>query len=137
MSELSDDLLCVFSGRIEERDDEYVIRIPDQELNLGPVTVGETYRVALVAAPHASKQSANSKRDGLHPEPPVREGERREVVIEDLGEQGDGIARVERGFVIIVPDTEPGAEPTIEITDVQSSVAFGEVIDTNPDRQTP
>jgi predicted RNA-binding protein with TRAM domain len=62
------------------------------------------------------------------PEPPVEEGERREVEIEDIGDQGDGITRVERGFVVIVPETKPGDRVTIEIADVQQNVAFAEVL---------
>lgn len=47
--------------------------------------------------------------------PPVEDDECRVVEIEDVGEQGDGIARAERGYVIIVPDTEPGERVVIEI----------------------
>jgi len=42
--------------------------------------------------------------------PPVTEGEQRTVEIEDIGDQGDGITRVERGFVVIVSDTEQESE---------------------------
>lgn len=55
--------------------------------------------------------------DGLL-EPAVEEGERRSVEINDLGEQGDGIASVERGYIIIVPDTEPQERVTVEVTSV-------------------
>lgn len=61
--------------------------------------------------------------------PPVTEGETRDVVIEDTGEQGDGITRVERGFVVIAPDTEPDEHVEIEITDVRENVAFAEIVD--------
>ncbi|MFD1687648.1 TRAM domain-containing protein, partial [Halobellus litoreus] len=47
---------------------------------------------------------------------------------EDLGDQGDGLTRVERGFVVIVPDTEQGERVTIEITDVRKNVSFAEVV---------
>jgi predicted RNA-binding protein with TRAM domain len=63
------------------------------------------------------------------PEPPVEEGETREVEIEDLGEQGDGITRVERGFVVIVPDTKESERVNIEITDVRQNVAFAEIVE--------
>ncbi|WP_242493277.1 TRAM domain-containing protein, partial [Haloarcula hispanica] len=63
------------------------------------------------------------------PKPPVEEGEQRTVEIEDIGDQGDGITRVERGFVVIVPDTDVGERVTIEITDVGQNVAFGEVVE--------
>ncbi len=52
-----------------------------------------------------------------------------EPEIEDLGKQGDGIARVERGYVIIVPDTEVGERVKIEVTEVKSNFAVGEVVE--------
>jgi len=63
------------------------------------------------------------------PKPSVEEGEQRTVEIEDIGDQGDGITRVERGFVVIVPDTEQGERVTVEITDVRENVAFAEVVE--------
>ena len=47
--------------------------------------------------------------------------------IEGLGDQGYGIARVERGYVIIVPDTEKGERVTVEIAEVKENVGFAEV----------
>jgi predicted RNA-binding protein with TRAM domain len=51
------------------------------------------------------------------------------VEIDDLGEQGDGITRVDRGYVVIVPDTEQGERVRIRISDVQRNVAFAEVVE--------
>lgn len=65
--------------------------------------------------------------------PPVQSGETREVEIETIGDQGDGIARVERGYVIIVPETETGVQVTIEITTVRENVAFGDVVERHED----
>ncbi|WP_328766624.1 TRAM domain-containing protein [Haloarcula nitratireducens] len=67
--------------------------------------------------------SANGQAQG----PPVEEGETRRVEIEDIGEQGDGVARVERGYVVIVPDTELGERVAVEIQTVTENVAFAEV----------
>nr|WP_306060202.1 TRAM domain-containing protein [Natronococcus sp. AD5] len=39
------------------------------------------------------------------------------------------MARVERGHVVIVPETEIGDRVTIEIKNVQETLAFGEVIE--------
>ncbi len=55
---------------------------------------------------------------------PVREGDVVEVEIEDVGSEGDGIAKVE-GFTIFVPDTEAGDEVEVRITDVKPRFAFG------------
>lgn len=61
--------------------------------------------------------------------PPVDEGDERTVEIVGLGDQGDGITRIDNGFVVIVPDTEKGERVRVEITDVRETVAFGEVVE--------
>lgn len=128
--EISEQLRCLFSANIEERDDTYVIEVPGQELQLGDIQNGETYRVAMLSSP-ATTDTEEAETDTEHslPTPPVREGETRTVEIESLGEQGDGITRVERGFVVIVPDTEPGERVIVEITDVRENVAFADVVE--------
>jgi len=60
--------------------------------------------------------------------PPVTEGERRTVTIETLGDKGDGIAKVERGYVVIVSDAEPGDSVTVEITNVRENVSFASIV---------
>jgi len=52
----------------------------------------------------------------------------RTVSIDTLGDQGDGIAKVERGFIVIVPGTKPGDRVEVEITDVKETVAFAETV---------
>ena len=133
--EISEELECLFSASIEQQDGSYVIDVPERELQLGDLQQGETYRVALVSSPPHSEpeQSAQAETDSERecdpPEPPVEDGETREVEIEDIGEQGDGITRVERGFVVIVPDTKESERVKIEITDVRQNVAFAEVVE--------
>jgi predicted RNA-binding protein with TRAM domain len=58
-------------------------------------------------------------------------GNIREVTIESLGEQGDGIAKIDRGYVVIVPDTRPDDKVTIEIEQTRENVAFARVRDDN------
>jgi len=133
--EISDELKCLFSALIEEEDGSYVIDVPDRELQLGDLREGETYRVAVVSSSTQSKPEpveraetdSQQQRDTL--EPPVEEGETREIEIEDIGEQGDGITRVERGFVVIVPNTKESERVEIEITDVRQNVAFAEIVE--------
>lgn len=130
--ELSEQLRCLFSAPVEERDNAYVVVVPEQEIRLGDIQEGETYRVAVLPSPsndEANGTDTEPEREHGPSKPPVKGGERRTVEIEDIGEQGDGIARVERGYVIIVPDTEQGERVTIEITDVAPNVAFAEVVD--------
>lgn len=188
--EISDDLRCVFSAEVEERDDSYVIEVPKRELDLGTLRAGDVYRVAMVAGansgePNTASRSAGTDttpRDGSEaspstesrsavstdagstdaetdddtsadagrsdadpadngggsrsggartgePEPPVERGDEVTVDIEGIGDQGDGIARVDRGYVIIVPDTEKGERVAIRVTSVKQNVAFAEVVD--------
>ena len=49
--------------------------------------------------------------------------------IEILGDAGDGIARVEHGYVIIVPNTDVGERVRIEITDARENVGFANVVE--------
>jgi predicted RNA-binding protein with TRAM domain len=133
--EISEELECLFSASVAEQDGSYVIDVPERELQLGDLQQGETYRVALVSSPARSEpeQTEQAETESQEQyeslEPPVENGETREVEIEDIGEQGDGITRVERGFVVIVPDTEESERVKIEITDVRQNVAFARVID--------
>lgn len=127
---ISDQLRCLFSATVEQRDDSYRIDVPKREVELGDINPGETYRVAILPSPGTSEPDetdADSEQPHTPTAPPVQEGEQRDVEIEDIGEQGDGITRVERGFVVIVPDTEEGERVSVEITDVRENVAFAEV----------
>lgn len=148
---LSDNLRCVFSARVEEHHDSYIIEVPKQEITHGNLQSGIVYRTALVTTSTdtpteepstptetgaADTSSASESESELtsptpkqaHSGPPVREGDIREVEIEAIGDQGDGIARVERGYVIIVPETEKGDQVTIEVITVRENVAFAEVM---------
>ncbi|MFW5917276.1 MAG: TRAM domain-containing protein [Halorubrum sp.] len=137
--EISEKLLCLFSADVREEDGEYVIDVPRREIETGSLEPGETYRVALISRSESDAADATSNGDGGAdvsasraddgPQPPVEPGEMRYVEIEDLGKQGDGIARVERGYVIIVPDTEVGERVKIEVTEVKSNFAVGEVVE--------
>ncbi|WP_277553485.1 TRAM domain-containing protein [Halobaculum limi] len=130
--EISDELLCLFSADIRDEGDQYTIEIPKREIETGSIDPGSVYRVALIERHDVSTDTdasppTTTPTDG--PQPPVERGEIRYVEIEDLGKQGDGIARVERGYVIIVPDTEVGERVKIEVSEVKSNFAVGEVLD--------
>jgi len=148
MVEITDSLACLFTGEVEERDGDHVVAIPRSEIEHETVAPDETYRVALIQrdagdADAESPADASTERDvvgngaggsaaqspGNASGPPVSEGDVREVTIETLGDKGDGIAKIERGYVVIVPDSEPGDEPTVKITSVRENVSFADVID--------
>ncbi|MFB6146973.1 MAG: TRAM domain-containing protein [Halobacteriaceae archaeon] len=128
--EISEQLLCLFNEEVTVAEDSYVVEIPRREVENGTVDPGEVYRVALIERGDAEPETGDTGAPETGgPEPPVEEGEVRYVEIEDIGKQGDGIARVERGYVIIVPDTEIGERVKVEVTEVKSNFAVGEVIE--------
>ena len=132
LMDIPDQLRCLFSATLEERDGSYVVEVPKQEIRRGDIQQNETYRVAVLPSTSTTEPvdtDTTSQFDSEPQEPPVTEGERRTVEIEDIGDQGDGITRVERGFVVIVSDTEQGERVTIEITDVRENVAFADVVE--------
>ncbi|QLH82290.1 TRAM domain-containing protein [Halosimplex pelagicum] len=139
MAEIPDSLRSLFTGRIEEQDGRYLLEIPESEVENGAIDPSEPYRVAILREARTGtsqegessnqKQQSGSAEEQQFDGPPVEEGERRTVTIDDLGDQGDGIARVERGFVVIVPDVKPEDVVEIEIENVRENVAFAEVVE--------
>lgn len=129
--EISDKLLCLFSADVSDDGDSYTVEVPRREVDTGSIEPGETYRVALIAAEESEEKNENSGTSTApsEPQPPVEGGEMRYVEIEDIGKQGDGIARVERGYVIIVPGAEIGERVKVEISEVKSNFAVGEIIE--------
>ena len=131
--EISDKLLCLFSADVREEDDSYVVEVPRREVETGSIEPGDTYRVALISQSDGEsatvEETETTSESTEGPQPPVEPGEMRYVEIEDIGKQGDGIARVERGYVIIVPGGEVGERVKIEVTEVKSNFAVGEIVE--------
>jgi len=137
MTHVPDSLRTLFSATVTERDGRPVVEIPASEIDADAVVPGETYRIGVFnhatantssestgGGETAGRGSRSRRADG----PPVDEGEVREVTIETTGEQGDGLAKVDRGYVVIVPDGRPGETVTVEIDTVRPNVAFAEVV---------
>jgi predicted RNA-binding protein with TRAM domain len=134
MVEIPDQLECLFTTSIDQQGESYRIEIPRSELEQGTITSGETYRVAVVSSTPrsdgvSSSESGSDSDSSTQQSPPVEPGDIREVTIESLGDQGDGIAKIDRGYVVIVPDTHPDDEVTIEIEQTRENVAFARVRD--------
>lgn len=135
MVDVVDSLKCLFSASVTEQDESYVIEIPRREIEQGAITPGDLYRIGVLAHQSASFRSA---KDEVEPTsrseserqqgPPVDEGDVIEVTIETLGDQGDGIAKVDRGYVIIVSGGQPSDTVLVEIENVRENVAFAEII---------
>lgn len=141
MTEISDGLKLLFETSVDDEGGRYVVSIPDALVENGSIEAGSTYRIALLAAEtdggageRAEPEATSSPAPEREPQrsqlqgPPVEEGEVRTVSIDTLGDQGDGIAKVERGFIVIVPGTKPGDRVEVEITDVKETVAFAETV---------
>ncbi len=127
---MSDELLSLFSARLERNGDSVSIEVPEREVTDGPLEAGRTYRVALLPAAGSGAEGppAAAAPADADPEPPVAAGEVVELEIEDLGEQGDGIARIDSGYVVFVPNTTLGERVTVEISEARETLAFAEVI---------
>ncbi|SNR68299.1 TRAM domain-containing protein [Halorubrum vacuolatum] len=139
MVEVPERLAALFSANVEEIGGEYRVTIPKREVVRGEITPRETYRIALVKQDTVSKTAtteqtttdrsqSQSATATTKNDPPVTEDELRDVTIESVGEQGDGIAKVDHGFVVIVPGAKVGEELTVQIETVQETVAFGEIV---------
>lgn len=126
--ETSNRLLCLFNAEVTVADGEYVVPVPTREIETGAIEPGERYRIALVER-QVQQDTPMPETGPGEPQPPVEPGEIRYVEIEDLGKQGDGIARVERGYVIIVPGADVGERVKVEITEVKSNFAVGEAVE--------
>lgn len=136
--ELPDDVLALYTAELERDGRRATLSVPEHELEVGDLTVGERYRVAIVPALESTTDSSGtatsseSRPDRPRGDPPVEEGERREVEIEDVGDQGDGIARIGPGYVVFVPETTVGDRVTVEITEARDNFAFGAVREGEP-----
>lgn len=146
MSDVLKELKTLFSAEVVEIDGEYYIQIPKREVDLENVSLGDVYKTALLStnpvenrASHMGVDSTGQTRhnttaqsgvaDDEYGEPPVSEGETMEVDIESVGEEGDGVAKVDRGFVVIVENAEVGTSPRVEITEVKKNLAFADIVE--------
>ncbi len=138
--EIPEQLACLYTAELTKTEEGYTLSVPAREIEQGSIDLEETVRVAVLSKSDGTTETAETtgttaatqqgdEPTPSQPEPPVGEGETRVVEIEDVGDQGDGITRVERGYVVIVPETDEGETVEIRIETVQPNVAFGTVID--------
>lgn len=126
--ELPENLLCLFSAKVDEQDGSYVLEVPQREVVLGDVESGAVHQIAILSSASSTATPTSSERSYAEA-PPVEEGDVVDVEIEDVGDKGDGIARVGPGYVVIVPGTELGERVSIEITEVRENMAFADVLE--------
>ena len=136
MPEIPDSLRLLFTADLQQREEKYIIEIPADQISTSDPAIkpGKQYRVAVIESHRAAENSSESEKSSTRrssenaQNPPVVEGEVRTVTIEALGDQGDGIAKVERGYVLIVPGGEPGDELTVRIDEARENVGFAQMI---------
>lgn len=139
MVPIPDRLQALITSRLTEQEGRLQLEIPNELVEQATVDLGEVYQI--VVLPTETEDPVDDGRDTVSADdsvsssvaerskPPINEGEIRTVTIDTLGDQGDGITRVERGFVVIVADAKPDEEVTVEIETVQSNVAFASVVE--------
>ncbi len=130
MTQIPDSLRSVFTGSIEQNGSDYVVTIPASEIQHDGLSPDETYRIAVFEREKnksAAHRSQTAERRFGRESPPVSVDEILEVEIESIGDEGDGIAKVDRGYVVIVPDGQPGDRLTVRIDEVKENVAFAEI----------
>lgn len=150
MASIPSTLQAFFTGNIDKdaESGEYHLSIPEAEVEQGSLDTDEPYQVAVfdqsndtgsletstastdtkqksvTTSSIASNSGQSQPRNGS--EPPVSEGETiSDVTIESLGEEGDGVATVGDGFVLIIEDVDVGDTVDVYVETVLSTVAFG------------
>ncbi len=70
----------------------------------------------------------NNRNNNRESSSPLSEGQEYDVKIEDMGRDGDGIAKIE-GFVVFVSGAKVGDEVKIRITSTRRNFAFAEIVE--------
>ena len=137
MTQQSDSVACRYTAQIQAENGRYLLEIPDAEVELGALLIDGAYRITIehIADTEESTETASQTTNGqsanAETQAPVSEGEQLDVEIEDLGQQGDGIARVGPGYVLIVPGSDVGEHYTVEVQQITPSFGFAEIIESD------
>lgn len=133
MVEVPNRLCSLFTASLDERDGEHVVRIPASVIENDEIDPSESYRIAVLDRPGSSRrsdpQSDDDRSGSADRGPPVAENDVLTVTVNAVGDQGDGIAKVDRGYVLIVSDAAPGDEVSVRVETVKPNVAFASVVD--------
>lgn len=134
MTKETDNMACRYTAQLVAEEDHYVIQVPDAEVEFGPLTENGAYRVTIEHLAESESGTGNGSQEiggqsqGSGVQAPVTEGDQLDVTIEDLGQQGDGIARVGPGYVLIIPGSSVGDNLTVEVQEVNPSFGFAEIV---------
>lgn len=136
---IPEQLQALFATHLMNQDGRSQIEVPDELLETDTIDPTEVYQIAVIetrTTQTTGEQQRTVSTTGTEvsaspedrQEPPVKTGELRTVTIDTLGKQGDGIARVEHGYVLIIEDVEPDEEVVVKIRNIQSNLAFATVV---------
>lgn len=129
-----------FDATVQFEEGRYVVEMPFGNLEGSNISDGDTVRLGVFTQSGAIPEDGaelvpqsiehttprmpeRSTRSG----PPVQKGEIHDVKITAMGDEGDGIGRVDGGYVVIVPGTDVGDEVVVEIENATKRMAFGRV----------
>jgi len=132
----SENMLCMFTAAVSEKNGSYVLEVPKSEVEFGTLETNTPFSIGVFDQSEDSEFTGTGKGVKNRPTPPVEQGDTRTVEIESIGDQGDGIAKVDSGFVLIVPNTEMGDEVEVKITQVNESFAIAEPVSDEVDAPT-
>ncbi|WP_253738607.1 23S rRNA (uridine(2552)-2'-O)-methyltransferase [Halohasta salina] len=110
---------------------DFVVKVfQGQDLDDLEAEIGEEFQYVRRSSPDASRDSSSEiYLIGKHRlTAPVATGDELEVEIVDVGDEGDGIAKVD-DFTVFVSGAETGDSVTVRITDVKPQFAFAERVD--------
>jgi len=149
MTNVPESLCCLYTATIQREGGAYWIEVPTSEVEKGVLSDNEVYRVAVLerdiqdqqAPPGELQDEANSSETSVssdetrhqktrQPTPsdiPVDEGDVVEVEIQDIGTEGDGLAKID-GFAIFVPSGTPGDELMVEVIEVNQTLAHARAL---------
>lgn len=140
---IPEELVYFSTHEIQQSDGQYEIQIPETHVDGSPLGESDEYRVAIMqttdtqsssqtASDSDSEKSTVSNRNsstGGGYEPPVSVGEELTVTIDSTGDQGDGIAHVAGGYVVVVEDASVGDELLVHIDSVKQNYSFASIVD--------
>ena len=132
MTEISRKLACLYSAMIDTEGDSSTIAVPKREFDntssIQPRPTG-----ALLTSTQADSETATAspttEAESSPPssidQPPVTEDD---VEIKTLGDQGDGIAKIGPGYVVIIPETAVDDRVAVRIDTAEANMVSVEII---------
>jgi len=132
MTKISRKLACLYSAMIDTEGDSSTIAVPKRE-SITPARSNRDPPRALLTSTQSDSETATAspttEAESSPPssidQPSVTEDD---VETETLGDQGDGIAKIDPGYVIIVPETAVDDRVAVRIDTAEANMVSVEII---------